>query len=68
VLQIQNTAGDTMIGSWGATGQKFNGLIGEVQVWDKALTEKEIKESMGDLTATAVDASGKLATTWGNLK
>jgi hypothetical protein len=67
-IEYLGTAGDTMIGSWGATGQKFNGLIDEVQVWDKALTEREIKESMGDLTATAVDVSGKLATTWGNLK
>ncbi|MBC8232976.1 hypothetical protein H8E77_25820, partial [bacterium] len=62
------TAGDTMIGSWGGTGQKFNGIIDEVQVWDKALSEKEIKESMGDITITAVDTSGKLTTTWGSLK
>ena len=64
----KGTAGDTMIGSWGGTGQKFNGIIDEVQVWDKALSEKEIKESMGDITITAVDTSGKLTTTWGSLK
>jgi len=62
------TAGDTMIGSWGATGQKFNGIIDEVQVWNRALTEKEIADSMGDLTALSVDASGKLATAWGRVK
>lgn len=67
-IEYLGTAGDTMIGSWGATGQKFNGIIDEVQVWDRALSEKEIKESMKDITITAVDASGKLATTWGILK
>ena len=62
------SAGDTMIGSWGGTGQKFNGVIDEVQVWDRALTEKEILQSMEDITALAVDASGKLTTMWGSLK
>jgi hypothetical protein len=61
------TAGDTMIGSWGATGQQFNGTIDEVQVWDRALSEAEITESMGNI-ATAVAVSGKLTTTWGSLK
>jgi hypothetical protein len=67
-IEYLGTAGDTMIGSWGATGQKFNGIIDEVQVWDRALSEKEIKDSMKDITITAVDTSGKLATTWGSLK
>jgi len=67
-IEYLGTAGDTMIGSWGGTGQKYNGLIDEVQVWDRALSEKEIKDSMGDITISAVDPSGKLATTWGNLK
>ena len=56
-----------MIGSWGATGQKFNGAIDEVAVWNRALTEDEIEQSMGDLAA-AVDPSGKLATTWARVK
>jgi len=66
----KGTAGDTMIGSWGGTGQKFNGVIDEVQVWDRALSEKEIEESMDYLMegGKAVDASGKLTTTWGSIK
>lgn len=67
-IEYLGNAGDTMIGSWGGTGQKFNGIIDEVQVWDRALSEKEIKDSMGDLTAEAVDTSGKLTITWGWLK
>lgn len=66
----KGTAGDTMIGSWGGTGQKFNGTIDEVQVWNRALTEDEIKQSMQNLMkiGSAVDIAGKLANTWGNLK
>jgi len=60
-------AGDTMIGSWDGI-QRFTGLIDEVQVWDRALSEDEILQSMEDLTACAVDAFDKLAITWGGVK
>ena len=63
----KGTAGNTMVGSWGATGQKFNGLIDEVMVWDRALTEAEIEQSM-EPGAAAVDPNAKLATTWANVK
>ena len=59
-------AGDTMIGSWGTSGQKFNGVIDEVQIWDRALSEAEIRESMESIVA--VDVLGKLTTTWGSIK
>jgi len=62
------TAGDTMVGSWGATGQKFSGLIDEVQIWDRALSEADVAASMDDLTALGVDAAGKVATTWAGMK
>jgi len=64
----KGTAGDTMIGSWGGTGQKYNGLIDEVQIWDRALTEDELKQSMQDMTKLAVNSRGKLTSTWGNIK
>jgi len=64
----KGTAGDTMVGSWGGTGQKFNGIIDEVQVWDRALSEKEIRESMEDIKMYPVDVYGKLTTTWGRIK
>jgi hypothetical protein len=68
-LPYLGTAGDTMVGSWGATGQKFNGLIDEVQIWHKALSEAEIKQSMEDLTKlAAVQPDDKLTTTWGYVK
>jgi len=61
-------AGDTMIGSWGTTGQKFNGAIDEVQIWNRALDEDDILASMLDISAVAVEAAGKLTATWGSLK
>lgn len=67
-IHYLGTAGNTMVGSWGATGQKFNGLIDEVQVWNRALSEKDIQESMQDLTTFAVRPGGKLAVTFGRLK
>jgi len=68
-LPYLGNSGDTMIGSWGGTGQKFNGLIDEVQVWNRALSEKDIQDSMLELTkAFAVDSSGKLTITWGEAK
>ncbi len=63
----KGTAGDTMVGSWGATGQKFNGILDEVMVWDRALSEKDIEFSMNP-GAAAVDANGKLTTTWARVK
>ena len=39
------------------------------QIWDKALSAAEIKESMGDLKKGAsVNPAVALATTWGNIK
>ena len=67
-IAFKGTSGETFIGSWGPTGQKFNGTIDEVQVWDRALTEDEILESMEDLTAFAVDSQGKLSSTWAGIK
>ena len=66
-IAYKGNAGDTMVGSWGARGQKFNGAIDEVQVWDRALTEKEIQATMGDIV-TSVDPTDRLATTWGDIK
>lgn len=61
--------GNTVIGSWDTSGQRFDGVIDEVQIWGRALTEAEIEQSMEDLiVSSAVDASGKLTATWGSVK
>jgi len=62
------TVGDTIIGSWGTSGQRFRGVIDEVQIWNRALDEDDILASMLDISAVAVEAAGKLTATWGSLK
>ncbi len=44
----------------------FNGTIDEFKIWSVAFTAEEVKASME--RALAVDAVGKLTTTWGKLK
>ena len=46
------------------------GLIDEVRIWNRALTEDEVIDQMnkGHLELFPVDPRQKLATTWGTLK
>lgn len=47
----------------------FNGLIDEAVLYNRALSEAEIKSLMAsDLATTAVKALGKASTTWGDIK
>ncbi|MCY3549445.1 MAG: LamG domain-containing protein [Candidatus Poribacteria bacterium] len=48
----------------------FTGLMDELNVWKRGLTEEEVNAIMNDSVETflAVEAHGKLATTWGSLK
>ena len=45
----------------------FNGKIDEIAVFKRALTQAEIQLAM-EGSISAVDASGKVATTWGYIK
>ncbi len=47
--------------------QPFRGVIDEVAMYDRPLSEDEIQQDM-EGAILSVEASGKLATTWGNLK
>lgn len=48
----------------------FDGIIDEVYLWDRALSEDEVTElaTGGRPSATAVEAAGKLSTLWGEVK
>ena len=48
----------------------FTGLMDELNVWKRGLTEEEVNAIMNDSVEAflAVKAQGKLATTWGKLK
>ena len=64
---FEGTKGDTVVGSWTATGQYFDGLIDEVRLWHRVLSEKEIVDSM-KLMSLSVNPQSKLATKWSKLK
>ena len=71
-LVLSNTASDLSIGSRG-TSYHFNGLIDEFAIFNIELEEETIQTIMNDgleraTGLTAVDLSGKLTTTWANIK
>lgn len=71
-LILSDTSRDLSIGSAG-TSWHFNGLIDEVAIFNIELDEKEIQTIMNDgleraSGLVAVDLSGKLTTTWANIK
>ena len=45
----------------------FNGMIDEVAIFNRALSEEEIQAAMGGIE-TAVEPEGKLASSWGSVK
>lgn len=50
-------------------GRWLNGMIDEVRIYDRALTEDEVSQNFAvKNNIFAVDPSGKLATSWGSLK
>ena len=54
------------IGASQGNANFFNGVIDEFKMWSVALTAEEVKANMEK--ALAVEAGGKLTTTWGKLK
>ena len=54
------------IGASQGNSNFFNGVIDEFKIWSVALTAEEVKVNMEK--ALAVEAEGKLTTTWGKLK
>ena len=58
------------IGARGGTGRFLIGALDELKVYDYALTQDEIQLDMDapGRNTTAVDAVGKLASTWGAIK
>ncbi len=51
------------------TGRQLYGILDEVQVWDKPMTDDQIREAYeSPPPSTAVSPEGRLTTTWGELK
>jgi len=45
----------------------YNGLIDETRIYDRALSEDEVKQNM-KAKGFAVEKSGKVALSWGKIK
>ena len=54
----------------GNAGNDFwlDGMIDEVYFWERALSEDEVRDLAGGATVVAVEAQGKLTTTWAAVK
>lgn len=55
-------------GGRGTGDNAYKGLMDELLVYDRALTEEEVVDVSNFKDVFAVDAAGKLATTWSDLK
>ncbi len=66
----KNDAATAFIGKTHEGSREFMGLIDEVRVWNRALTEDEVNEQMekGHFELFPVDPRQKVTTTWGSIK
>ena len=69
------TAGELMtnqepvtIGSRWESGQSYRGAIDDVRIYNRALSQEEIKQVMAAEIGLAVDTSGKMASLWGMIR
>jgi hypothetical protein len=46
----------------------FDGILDDVAIWNRGLTQAEILEVMATLVPSAVEPDGRLTTTWGAIK
>ena len=59
---------NVLVGKTHENNRQFLGLIDEVRIWNRALSEDEILAEMDIGMTTPVDPLGKLSTTWATLK
>ncbi|MDE0634577.1 MAG: LamG domain-containing protein [Candidatus Poribacteria bacterium] len=66
----QGDTANVFIGKTHEGSREFLGLIDEVRIWNRALTEDEVIDQMekGHLDLLPVDPRQKLTTTWGTIK
>jgi hypothetical protein len=57
-----------IIGAADGTTRYFNGRMDDVRIYNKALSEDEVKKSMTALERQATDPRRKLTLTWGRIK
>ena len=69
-LPGEKDTANVLVGDTHEGTREFLGLIDEVRIWNRELSQKEVKEHMnkGYDELFAVDPNQKLTTTWGTLK
>ncbi len=69
-LPLKDVDNDLRIGGTFAGFRNFQGIIDEVRVWNRALPVKEISDNMklGFGQILSVSPTGRLTTTWGQIK
>ena len=70
VLPGEKDVDDVLVGKTHEGTREFLGLIDEVRIWNRELSQKEVKEhmNMGYDELFAVDPRQRLTTTWGAVK
>jgi hypothetical protein len=66
--ELQQNNLELTIGSRLNSSQSFVGIIDDARLYNRALSQNEIKKVMEGGTDMAVSASGKLAVTWGYIR
>lgn len=66
--EIQENDLPVSIGSRLDSGQSYVGIIDDVRLYNRALSQEEIEQIMAGPTDAVVSPSGKLAVTWGLIK
>ncbi len=56
------------VGSMADSSQSFSGLVDDLRIYTRALSQDEIKRAMESEIGLAVSSLGTLAGTWGRLK
>lgn len=65
---VVDVDGSIMVGARHPGQENFAGVIDEVAIYNRVLSDAEITRDMEAVGGAPVEASGKLASTWGELK
>ena len=67
-IAIPADSASFVIGGTADARDWYTGMIDEVKLYSRGLTEDEVKESTAGPSERPVESAGKLAITWGNIK
>ena len=65
---VVDVDGSIMVGARHPGSEFFAGVIDEVAIYNRVLSDAEIERDMEAVGGAAVESFGKLASTWGEMK